>query len=82
MRPQFIIKSTGTDVYQRILELRELKVKALTYKALYQEDSDVMKSLASEILLLEDILDWVEGKEKAADDATSDGNVKGNVFHE
>lgn len=78
MRPQFIIKSTGTDVYQRILELRELKVKALTYKALYQEDSDVMKSLASEILLLEDILDWVEGKEKAADAATSDGIEKGN----
>lgn len=77
MRPQFIIKSTGTDVYQRVLELRELKVKALTYKALYQEDSDVMKSLASEILLLEDILDWVEGKEKAADAATSDG-LKGN----
>lgn len=82
MRPQFIIKSTGTDVYQRILELRELKVKALTYKALYQEDSDVMKSLASEILLLEDILDWVEGKEKTADAGTSDGNVKGNVLHE
>lgn len=78
MRPQFIIKSTGTDVYQRVLELRELKVKALTYKALYQEDSDVMKSLASEILLLEDILDWVEGKEKAADAATSDGIEKGN----
>ena len=78
MRPQFIINSTGTDVYQRVLELRELKVKALTYKALYQEDADVMKSLASEILLLEDILDWVEGKEKTADDATSDGNVKGN----
>lgn len=77
MRPQFIINSTGTDVYQRVLELRELKVKALTYKALYQEDSDVMKSLASEILLLEDILDWVEGKEKAADAATSDG-LKGN----
>lgn len=82
MRPQFIINSTGTDVYQRVLELRELKVKALTYKALYQEDADVMKSLASEILLLEDILDWVEGKEKTADDATSDGNVKGNVLHE
>ena len=82
MRPQFIIKSTGTDVYQRVLELRDLKVKALTYKALYQEDSDVMKSLASEILLLEDILDWVEGKEKAADAATSDGIVKGNVLHE
>jgi hypothetical protein len=81
MRPQFIINSTGTDVYQRVLELRELKVKALTYKALYQEDADVMKSLASEILLLEDILDWVEGKEKTADDATSDGNVKGNVLH-
>lgn len=78
MRPQFIINSTGTDVYQRVLELRELKVKALTYKALYQEDSDVMKSLASEILLLEDILDWVEGKEKAADAATSDGIEKGN----
>lgn len=82
MRPQFIINSTGTDVYQHVLELRELKVKALTYKALYQEDADVMKSLASEILLLEDILDWVEGKEKTADDATSDGNVKGNVFYE
>lgn len=82
MRPQFIINSTGTDVYQRVLELRELKVKALTYKALYQEDADVMKSLASEILLLEDILDWVEDKEKTADDATSDGNVKGNVLHE
>lgn len=82
MRPQFIINSTGTDVYQRVFELRELKVKALTYKALYQEDADVMKSLASEILLLEDILDWVEGKEKTADDATSDGNVKGNVLHE
>lgn len=68
MRPQFIINSTGTDVYQRVLELRELKVKALTYKALYQEDADVMKSLASEILLLEDILDWVEGKEKTADE--------------
>lgn len=73
MRPQFIINSTGTDVYQRVLELRELKVKALTYKALYQEDADVMKSLASEILLLEDILDWVEGKEKTADDATPEG---------
>lgn len=73
MRPQFIINSTGTDVYQRVLELRELKVKALTYKALYQEDADVMKSLASEILLLEDILDWVEGKEKAADAATPEG---------
>jgi hypothetical protein len=82
MRPQFIINSTGTDVYQRVLEIRELKVKALTYKALYQEDSDVMKSLASEILMLEDILDWVEGKEKAADGATSDGIVKGNVLHE
>lgn len=82
MRPQFIINSTGTDVYQHVLELRELKVKALTYKALYQEDSDVMKSLASEILLLEDILDWVEGKEKAADAATPEGNVKGNVLHE
>lgn len=78
MRPQFIINSTGTDVYQRVLELRELKVKALTYKALYQEDADVMKSLASEILLLEDILDWVEGKEKAADAGTSDGIEKGN----
>lgn len=78
MRPQFIINSTGTDVYQRVLELRELKVKALTYTALYQEDADVMKSLASEILLLEDILDWVEGKEKAADAATSDGIEKGN----
>lgn len=71
MRPQFIMNSTGTDVYQHVLELRELKVKSLTYRALYREDSDVMKSLASEILLLEDILDWVEGKEKAADAGTS-----------
>lgn len=78
MRPQFIINSTGTDVYQHVLELRELKVKALTYRALYREDSDVMKSLASDILLLEDILGWVEGKEKTADAATSDSSEKGN----
>lgn len=78
MRPQFIINSTGTDVYQHVLELRELKVKALTYKALYRENPNVMESLASDILLLEDILSWVEGKEKAADAGTSDGNEKGN----
>lgn len=78
MRPQFIINSTGTDVYQHVLKLRELKVRALTYEALYGGSSNVMKSSASDILLLEDILSWVEAKEKAADGATSDGQKKGD----
>lgn len=62
-----------TDVYQRLLKIREMTVKELTYGALHQADSVVMKSLAKEIMMMDDVLEWIEGKEKAANAATPEG---------
>lgn len=80
----YIVMTTATDIYSHLLELRESKVRYLTNIAIDPTPDQYrnMKNTASDIMLLDDITDWINNKEKAADAGTSGGIVKGNVLHE
>jgi hypothetical protein len=56
------------------LELRESKIRYLTSIAIDPTPDQYrnMKNTASDIMLLDDITDWINNKEKAADGETSD----------
>lgn len=66
----YIVMTTATDIYSHLLELRESKVRYLTDIAIDPAPDQYrnMKNTASDIMLLDDITDWINNKEKAADE--------------
>jgi hypothetical protein len=70
----YIVMTTATDIYSHLLELRESKIRYLTSIAIDPTPDQYrnMKNTASDIMLLDDITDWINNKEKAADGETSD----------
>lgn len=88
MDTRYISFKTTTKIYERKeRQMRDELLQIIDYSRGNTDlidDPEYQRHIEQAAAALDD-LEWIdsnEAKEKAADEATSDGNVKGNVLHE
>lgn len=88
MDTRYISFKTTTKIYERKeRQMRDELLQIIDYSRGNTDlidDPDYQRHIEQAAAALDD-LEWIdsnEAKEKAADEATSYGNVKGNVLHE